>query len=64
MGLVVATTVGLVIWIVMWALGIKALDAFMITVLLILVGATMRIIAPVLGRTLPLARPAVSQGAV
>jgi hypothetical protein len=37
-----------VIWIVMWALGIKAIDAFMITVLLILVGATMRIIAPYL----------------
>ena len=48
MGLVVATTVGLVIWIVMWALGIKAVDAFMITVLLIVVGATMRIIAPYL----------------
>ena len=48
MGLVVATTAGLVIWIVMWALGIKALDAFLITVLLILVGATMRIIAPYL----------------
>jgi hypothetical protein len=48
MGLVVATTVGLVIWIVMWALGIKAVDAFLITVLLILLGATMRIIAPYL----------------
>jgi hypothetical protein len=48
MGLVVATTTGLVIWIVMWALGIKAIDAFLITVLLILVGATMRIIAPYL----------------
>jgi hypothetical protein len=48
MGLVVATTVGLVIWIVMWALGIKAIDAFMITVLLVLLGATMRIIAPYL----------------
>jgi hypothetical protein len=48
MGLVVVTTVGLVIWIVMWALGIKAFDAFMITVLLVVVGATMRIIAPYL----------------
>jgi hypothetical protein len=48
MGLVVATTVGLVIWIVMWALGIKAVDAFLITVLLILLGATMRIVAPYL----------------
>ena len=48
MGLVVATTVGLVIWLVMWALGIKAIDAFMITVLLVVLGATMRIIAPFL----------------
>jgi hypothetical protein len=48
MGLVVATTVGLVIWLVMWALGTKAIDAFMITVLLVVVGATMRIIAPFL----------------
>ena len=48
MGLVVVTTLGLVVWLVMWALGIKALDAFMITVLLVLVGATMRIIAPFL----------------
>jgi hypothetical protein len=48
MGLVVVTTVGLVIWIVMWALGIKAFDAFMITVLLVVLGATMRIIAPYL----------------
>ena len=46
MGLVVATTVGLVTWIVMWALGIKAVDAFMITLLLVILGATMRIIAP------------------
>jgi hypothetical protein len=48
MGLVVVTTVGLVIWLVMWALGIKAFDAFMITVLLVVLGATMRIIAPFL----------------
>ena len=48
MGLVVATTVGLVIWIVMWALGIKAVDAFMITLLLVILGATMRIISPYL----------------
>jgi hypothetical protein len=48
MGLVVATTVGLVIWIVMWALGIKAVDAFMITLLLVILGATVRIIAPFL----------------
>jgi hypothetical protein len=48
MGLVVATTFGLVIWLVMWALGVKALDAFIITVLIVLVGATARMLAPYL----------------
>ena len=48
MGLVVVTTVGLVIWIVMWALGIKAFDAFMITVLIALVAATLRMLVPYL----------------
>jgi hypothetical protein len=48
MGLVVATTFGLVVWIVMWALGVKPFDAFMITVLVILVAATARILMPYL----------------
>jgi hypothetical protein len=48
MGLVVATTFGLVIWIVMWALGVKAFDAFMITVLIMLIGVTVRMLAPYL----------------
>ncbi|HEY7619889.1 MAG TPA: hypothetical protein VH834_08955 [Solirubrobacteraceae bacterium] len=48
MGLVVATTFGLVVWIVMWALGVKAFDAFLITVIVVLLGATARIIAPYL----------------
>jgi hypothetical protein len=48
MGLVVATTFGLVVWIVMWALGVKSFDAFMITVLVVLVGATARILLPYL----------------
>ena len=48
MGLVVVTTAGLVVWPVLWALGIKAIDSFMITLLLVLLGATGRIIAPYL----------------
>jgi hypothetical protein len=48
MGLVVATTVGLIVWIVLWALGVKPFDSFLITVLVILVGATVRILAPYL----------------
>jgi hypothetical protein len=44
MGLVLATTFGLVVWIVLWALGQKAIDAFMITVIVVLVGATVRML--------------------
>jgi hypothetical protein len=46
MGLVVATTAGLIIWLVLWALGQKAVDAFMITVLIALVAATLRMLSP------------------
>lgn len=48
MGLILTTTAGLVFWIVLWALGVKSSDAFMITVVLILIGATMRILRPLL----------------
>jgi hypothetical protein len=48
MGLVLATTLGLVLWIVLWAIGTKALDAFLITTVVILVGATGKILAPYL----------------
>jgi hypothetical protein len=48
MGLLLTTTAGLVVWIVLWALGTKGFDAFMITAALILVGATMRILLPFL----------------
>lgn len=48
MGLVVATTFGLVVWLVLWALGIKAIDSFIITVLVVLLGATARMLAPYL----------------
>jgi len=48
MGLVVATTFGLVIWLVLWALGIKAIDSFIITIVVVLLGATARMLAPYL----------------
>lgn len=48
MGLVLATTVGLVLWIVLWSIGAKAIDAFMITTVIVLVGATARMLAPYL----------------
>jgi predicted PurR-regulated permease PerM len=43
---IVALTVGLVVWIVLWALGVKSFDAFMITILLVISAATARIAEP------------------
>jgi len=48
MGLVLVTTFGLVIWIVGWALGFKAMDAFLITTVFISLGAAGRMLAPYL----------------
>ena len=42
MALTLWTTAALVLWIVLWALGSKAFDAFMIPILLILIGATLQ----------------------
>ena len=48
MGIVLASVAGLVVWIVLWALGTKAIDAFMITVVIVLVASTVRILLPYL----------------
>jgi len=45
MGLILTTTAGLVVWIVLWSLGTTGFDAFMLVVAIVLVGATMRILA-------------------
>jgi hypothetical protein len=45
MGLVLAATTGLVVWIVLWALGIKGFDAFILAAVIILVGATVKIVS-------------------
>lgn len=45
MGLVLAVTAGLVIWVVLWALGAKGFDAFMLAAVVMLVGATVKILA-------------------
>jgi hypothetical protein len=48
MGLVLTTTFGLVLWIVLWAIGAKAQDAFLIATVVIVLGVTGRILAPYL----------------
>lgn len=45
MGLYLSVIAGLVVWILGWALGIKSFDAFLITVLIILVAASGRILS-------------------
>jgi hypothetical protein len=45
MGLILTVTVGLIVWIVLWALGSKGFDAFMLSAAIILVGACMRILS-------------------
>jgi hypothetical protein len=48
MGLLLTTVAGLVIWVVLWALGAKGFDAFMVTLVLVVTAATARMIAPFL----------------
>ena len=43
MGILLTTIAGLVLWIVLWAIGVKSFDAFMITVFMIVVAATAHI---------------------
>lgn len=46
MGLLLTTTAGLIIWIVLWAINFKAFDAFLIALLLVILAATARILLP------------------
>ncbi len=48
MGLLLTTIAGLVVWIVLWALGVKSFDAFLVTVAMIVIAATLRVFAPAL----------------
>jgi hypothetical protein len=45
MGLILTATAGLVVWIVLWSLGTKGFDSFMLAVAIILVGATLKMLA-------------------
>ena len=40
MALTLWTTFALVLWLVLWSIGAKAFDAFMLAVLIIIIGAT------------------------
>ncbi len=40
MALTIWTTFALVLWIVLWSIGAKAFDAFLLALLIIIIGAT------------------------
>jgi hypothetical protein len=48
MGFIFSVTAGLVVWIVLWALGVKSFDAFLLTTLIVLLAAGTRIVTPFL----------------
>ena len=44
MGLLVATAIGMIVWVVLWAIGAKAFDAWLVGLAIVLVAATARIV--------------------
>ena len=40
MALTLWTTFALTLWVVLWAIGVKSFDAFLLAILIIIVGAT------------------------
>lgn len=52
MAIVVALTIGLVWWIAAWAFGIKAFDAFLLTLALVVGAAAFHMVKPYLDQML------------
>jgi hypothetical protein len=46
MGLVLTTTAGLMLWVVLWSLNVSGLDAILIPAAMIVVGAGVRTVLP------------------
>jgi hypothetical protein len=53
----VALTVGLVAWILLWAIGVKPFDAFLVTLLIVVPAAAWQIFSPGIKRLLGLSTP-------
>ena len=45
MGLILTVTAGLLVWIVLWAIGAKGFDAFLLATAIILVGAGLKVLS-------------------
>jgi len=48
MGVLLTAIAGLLIWVVLWAIGVKSFDAFLITIVMMIVAAAAHIIWPTL----------------
>ena len=48
MGVILTLIAGLVVWIVLWAIGAKSFDAFMITIVMLIVAAAAHLVWPTL----------------
>lgn len=55
--LTVATIIGFLLWIVLWSIGVKAIDAILLTALIITVAATIKMVLP----SIPGNRPSVDE---
>ena len=52
MAVLVALTIGLVWWIVAWAFGVKAFDAFLLTAFVVVCAAAYQLVKPFINRAL------------
>jgi hypothetical protein len=48
MGVILTLIAGLVLWVVLWAIGAKAFDAIMLTILMLVIAAAVHLLAPYL----------------
>jgi hypothetical protein len=48
MGVILTLIAGLVLWVVLWAIGAKAFDAIMLTMVMLVVAAAAHLLAPFL----------------
>jgi hypothetical protein len=48
MGVLLTLIAGLVVWVVLWAIGSKGFDAFLITVVMLVLAAAAHLLAPYL----------------
>jgi hypothetical protein len=46
MGVLLTLIAGLVVWVVLWAIGAKAFDAFLLTLVMLVIAAAVRLLVP------------------